>query len=158
MSVKMKIEGAGDIERALAELARGTAKGVMRRSMKKALKPVKEAAEASPFTIAVTSKLSDRQQRDARADRARDKLTLYVGPVQEDGSDAPHAHLYEFGTAPRYHRKSGKYVGAMMADPFMRPAWDANKDQVLAILKKEVWSEIEKTVERVRRKAEKAAG
>lgn len=158
MSVRLKIEGAGDIERALAEMARGTAKGVMRRAMKKALKPVQEDADVSPFIIAVTSKLSKRQYAEARADRARDRLTLYVGPVQEDGSAAPHAHLYEFGTGPRFHKDTGKYVGAMLADPFMRPAWDANRDQVLAILKKEVWAEIEKTVERARRKAARAAG
>ena len=66
MAVKMRIEGAGDIERALAALPRGTAKGVMRRAMKKSLKPVAQMAEGvSPFTIAVTSKLTARQQREA---------------------------------------------------------------------------------------------
>lgn len=59
MAVKMRIEGAGDIERALAALPRGTSKGVMRRSMKKSLKPVAQAAQGmSPFVIAVTSKLT----------------------------------------------------------------------------------------------------
>ncbi|AUQ71036.1 HK97-gp10 family putative phage morphogenesis protein [Phaeobacter inhibens] len=152
MSMKMKIEGAGDIERALGALARGTAKGVTRRAMKKALQPVARAAEGSPFVIAVTSKLAPRQKGRARRDQGRSKIAMYVGPVQQDGSHAPHAHLIEFGTGDRYH-KSGKYVGAVMADPFMRPAWDANRERVLEILKREIWAEIEKTVARAARKA-----
>ncbi|UWQ29913.1 hypothetical protein [Leisingera sp. M523] len=153
----MKIEGSGDIERALVELARGTAKGVMRRAMKKSLQPVKRDAENSSFEIAITSKLSPRQRGEARRDRSRTKVSLYVGPVESDGSHAPHAHLIEFGTGPRRH-ESGKYVGAVMADPFMRPAWDANRERMLQILRKEVWAEIEKAVERAARKAAKAAG
>ncbi|OIQ32307.1 MAG: hypothetical protein BM562_05410 [Alphaproteobacteria bacterium MedPE-SWcel] len=157
MAVKMKIEGAGDIERALAELARGTAKGVMRRAMKKSLKPVAEAAEAiSPFAIAVTSKLIARQQRDARRDRGRSKVVLYVGPVTPDGDGAPHAHLYEFGTGPRVQTSTGRSTGAMPARPFLRPAWDMSQPIMLATLRREVWAEIEKTVERARRKAARA--
>ncbi|MDK3017623.1 HK97-gp10 family putative phage morphogenesis protein [Pseudodonghicola flavimaris] len=159
MAVKMKLEGGGDIERALGELARGTSKGVMRRAMKKALQPVAKAADAaSPFTVKVTSKLTARQSRQARADRGRSLVTLYVGPVQPDGTDAPHAHLYEFGTGERVHKKNGKSVGTMPARPFMRPAWDANQDQMLETLRREVWAEIEKAAERARRKAAKAAG
>ncbi|MDE4142328.1 HK97-gp10 family putative phage morphogenesis protein [Phaeobacter gallaeciensis] len=157
MSVKMKIEGAGDIERALGQLARGTAKGVQRRAMKKALQPVATMADAlSPFTVKVTSKLTARQAREARSDRGRSKVVLYVGPVQPDDSDAPHGHLYEFGTGPRVQETTGRFVGAMPARPFMRPAWDANKAQMLETLKRETWAEIEKTVERARRKAARA--
>nr|WP_199275826.1 HK97-gp10 family putative phage morphogenesis protein [Leisingera sp. ANG-S3] len=158
--MKFTIGGAGDIERALAELARGTAKGAMRRAMKKTLKPVAEAAEdlaEGKFKVAVTSKLTARQKKEARGDRGRSKLALYVGPVMPDGDDAPHAHLFEFGTAPRFHMKSGKSVGAMPARPFMRPAWDANQAGMLETLKRETWAEIEKTIERARRKAERAA-
>lgn len=139
MLMKLKIEGAGDIERALAELPRATAKAAMRRVMKKALQPVAFAAEASPFRIAITSRLTPALRRYARKDRGPSLITLYVGPVLSDGRHAPHAHLYEFGTAPRYH-KSGKYVGAQMADPFLRPAWDANRDAMLKILQREIWN------------------
>lgn len=157
MAVKMKIEGAGDIERALAELPRGTAKGVMRRSMKKSLKQVAQMAEGvSPFTIAVTSKLTARQRREARGDRGRSKVVLYVGPVQPGGEDAPHAHLYEFGTGPRVQASTGRATGAMPARPFLRPAWDASQAMMLATLKREVWAEIEKSLERARRKAARA--
>ncbi len=36
-----------------------------------------------------------------------------------DYNVAPHQHIVEFGTGPRYH-KSGKSVGAMPANPFFR--------------------------------------
>ncbi|TNJ39251.1 hypothetical protein [Phaeobacter sp. B1627] len=158
MAVKMRIEGAGDIERALAELARGTAKGVMRRAMKKSLKPVADlAGGVSPFTIAVTSKLTARQRKEARGDRGRSKVVLYVGPVQPDGADAPHAHLYEFGTGVRVQASTGRSTGAMPARPFLRPAWDAGQAVMLATLRREVWAEIEKSVERARRKAARAS-
>ncbi|MFY1710442.1 hypothetical protein J3366_03020 [Tritonibacter mobilis] len=157
MAVKMRIEGAGDIERALAALPRGTAKGVMRRAMKKSLKPVAQMAEAaSPFAIAVTAKLTARQAREARGDRGRSKVVLYVGPVEPDGADAPHAHLYEFGTGPRVQSSTGRATGAMPARPFLRPAWDASQAMMLATLKREVWAEIEKSLERARRKAARA--
>jgi hypothetical protein len=156
MSMKMKIEGSGDIDRALAELASGsTAKGVGRRGMKKALQPVKEAAEGSAFEIATTSKLAPSQKGQARGDRGPSKVVMYVGPVEQDGSHAPHAHLIEFGTGDRFH-KSGKYVGAVTADPFMRPAWDSNQREMLAVLRRETWAEIEKALARAARKAARA--
>lgn len=154
MAVKMKIEGAGDIERALADMARGTAKGVMRRAMKKSLKPVADLASGvSPFTVAVTSKLTARQRKEARGDTGRSKVVLYVGPVQPNGEDAPHAHLYEFGTGPRVQSTTGRSTGAMPARPFLRPAWDVGTTVMLATLRREVWNEIEKSLERARRKA-----
>jgi hypothetical protein len=126
----------------------------MRRSMKKSLKQVAQMAEGvSPFTIAVTSKLTARQRREARGDRGRSKVVLYVGPVQPGGEDAPHAHLYEFGTGPRVQASTGRATGAMPARPFLRPAWDMAQPVMLATLRREVWAEIEKAVERARRKA-----
>lgn len=156
MNVGFKVEGFRDMEKALAQLKRGTAKGVTRRSLKKVLKPVAEAADASAFEIAITSKLTARQKVRARGDFSRSVVTMYVGPIDEDGQGAPHAHLIEFGTMPRHH-DSGKFVGAVMADPFMRPAWDAHRPLLLERLGKEVWANIEKTIERARRKAEREA-
>jgi len=39
------------------------------------------------------------------------------------------AHLVEFGTAGRYH-KSGKYVGAMPANPFFRGSVDSARGMI----------------------------
>ncbi|KZX90394.1 MULTISPECIES: hypothetical protein [unclassified Sulfitobacter] len=152
MSVSMKFSGGRDMEKALAKLAAGTAKGVQRRAMKKVLKPVAEQAGASPFEVEVTSKLTRREAGGVRADRARDVVTMYVGPVDNGGKGAPHAQLIEFGTVMRHHA-SGKAVGAVMADPFMRPAWDAHAPNMLEELGRLTWSEIEKTLARNARRA-----
>jgi len=154
MSVGFTFEGGRDLERALGELARGTSKGAARRAAKKTLKPVADAADASHFEIAITSKLTPRQRARVRGDFAGNVLSMYVGPVDDDGQGAPHAHLIEFGTGPRFHEETGKYVGAVMADPFMRPAWDMHSGDMLKRLGEHLWAEIEKSQ---RRNAAKAA-
>lgn len=158
MKVDFDVKGFRDMERALAELPRGTSKGVSRRVMKKVLDPVRDMADMlGPFNVAVTSRLSRRQKSMARkTDFTSAVVSMYVGPVEQDGSHAPHAHLIEFGTGPRRHR-SGKNVGAVTPDPFMRPAWDANKGGMLDKLGELMWTEIEKTVARRAAKAARNA-
>lgn len=137
------------MERALAALPRSTAKGVVRRVLKKTLEPVRDVADAysAHFPIAVTSRLAPRQRGIARGDFVGKIVTMYVGPTEQDGSHAPHAHLIEFGTAPRFHA-SGKYVGAVSPDPFMRPAWDQYRGKILEELGRLMWVEIAKSVAR----------
>lgn len=53
-----------------------------------------------------------------------------------DRKKAPHAHLVEYGTGPRYGKKGtkayiGKYFGVMPSKPFMRPAVDEKKTDVI---------------------------
>lgn len=158
MKVDFDVKGFREMERALAELPRGTSKGVSRRVMKKVLDPVRDMADMlGPFNVAVTSRLSRRQKAMARkTDFTSAVVSMYVGPVEQDGSHAPHAHLIEFGTGPRFHR-SGKDVGAVAPDPFMRPAWDANKGGMLDNLGELMWAEIEKTVARRAAKAARDA-
>lgn len=150
-------EGAGfkEMDEVLRELAKGTAKGVARRAMKSALTPVLEAAQAAvpkgatgnlAAGLSITSKLNKNQSRAAMADRVGGLLTMYVG------ARSPHSHLVEFGSGPRVH-KSGKAVGAMPAQPFLRPAWDSNTDQVLTILAAELRVQIEKTLARAAKRA-----
>lgn len=50
----------------------------------------------------------------------KDEAKLYFGVTGN-----PEAVLVEFGTGPRFH-ESGKFVGQMPAQPFIRPAFDAN--------------------------------
>jgi len=64
------------MERNLAKLKRGTAKGVTRRALKKVLKPVAHAAAAAAFEIEITSRLTQRQRRGARFDFGRDVVSI----------------------------------------------------------------------------------
>lgn len=158
MSVSMEFTGGRDLERALAQLARGTAKGVARRSMKKELEPVAVLANAfwpgsSNDVFRITSRIARGQLGDSEMKRGRSILNMFVG-APGGSTGTPEAHLIEFGTGPRYH-KSGKYVGAVSPTPMLQPAWDANKHKILEGLGRRLWDEIEKTQARLATKAAK---
>ena len=152
MSVTMKITGFRDIEKALAKLPRGTAKGLARRAMKKELKPVKDMADVfwpgSGTAFRISSAIKGRQRADSHAQHGPSITNMFVGSFERQ------AHLIEFGTGPRY-QKSGKYVGAVSPQPMLQPAWDMNKHQVLDGLGNRMWEEIEKTQARRAKKAGK---
>jgi hypothetical protein len=64
-------------------------------------------------------------------------FTVLVGPNRD-----PAGHLTEFGSI---HNKP---------QPWARPAWDAERDQIIPDISADLWTEIEKTV---RRRAKRAA-
>lgn len=158
MTVRLEMKGFRELEKALAQLPRGTASGVARRAMKKELAPVASMANAfwpgaDNDVFRVTSRISGRQRSQSLAPRGRSILNMFVG-AQGGPLGAPQAHLLEFGTGPRFH-KSGKFVGQISPLPMLQPAWDANKRQILDGLGKRLWEEIIKTQAR---RARKAAG
>ena len=158
MRLVFKVDGLKALEGALADLPKRTAKSSIRRAALQALEPVMEAArQAVPVSsgklrdsIVATTKLSKRQQRLQRS---------YYGKMMANGRNEgrmnfevfggagamPHAHLIEFGTSKTAAR------------PFLRPAWDANKETVLEDFKNKLWKEIAKAAARVARKNAKAA-
>jgi len=146
----MRFEGGRDIERALAELPRGTAKGTSRRAMKKELKPIKDTAEmfwpGANDGFRVTSALIPTQRPAVR--ESRSVTNMFVGSFE------PHAHLLEFGTGPRY-TKNGAFRGSVSPQPMLQPAWDAHKGKLLEGLGKRMWDEIAKTQARRAKKAAK---
>lgn len=158
MSVKMKVEGFRDLEKALAEIPAGTAKGVARRAMKKELQPIAEMANAlwpgsSDDVFRVTSALRASQRGDTVAKKGRHVVNMFVG-APGGATGTPQAHLIEFGTGPRHH-ESGKYVGAVSPTPMLQPAWDTLKFGLLDGLGARIWEEIEKTMARRAKRAAK---
>lgn len=91
--------------------------------------------------------------RAVRKNMAAAKVGAFLGP----STQVFHGIFSEFGTGLRYH-KSGKYVGRMEPHPFMRPAFDNDKDAMIRRLKLELSDEINKAVARARKKALKVAG
>lgn len=143
-----------ELEYMLNQLPKEMSKTVLRNALKKAAKPTQEAAEANAPVgptgnlkggIIVSTKLKDRTVR------SKTGVIVFVGA---DAVKAPHAHLVEFGTGPRFH-ESGKYVGQMPANPFFRNAWDATKKQDLDVFTSEMGNELQKAVRRLKGKAEK---
>jgi len=138
-------------------------KGVIRNALKEAAKPIEEAAKSS--VPVVTGNLRDSigistslkpSQRKGRFDRS--SVTVYIG------SSAPHAHLVEFGTVervldePRIVTIKGRTVkitttGFMPPNPFLRNAWDANKEKALKLLGQALWRQIAKSARRLAKKA-----
>jgi hypothetical protein len=147
--VTVKLEGFSELERALTKLKKSTGKGVLRRSMKKAATPMRDlmadlaprgetATDELAESVAIGSKLSKRQaglhRKMFRDDRAA--IELFVGP----GPD-PAAWNQEFGNINHG------------AQPFARPAFDAEVKPTLDRLGPIIWVEIDKSFRRAMAKA-----
>ncbi|MGL5934599.1 MAG: HK97-gp10 family putative phage morphogenesis protein [Cetobacterium sp.] len=138
----VKVHGLRECEKALSELPRATAKNVASRVLLKAAKPIaanaKTMAPDDPatggFDLHTTIRAGKKTTRGAKH-RKESPVEVYVGPR------ARHQHLLEFGTIK------------MSAQPYMRPAWDAGKDDALDTIADEIWAEISKAVSRASRKA-----
>ena len=139
----MKVEGLRDLDAALSELPKiTTAKAVVRRVLKKAAEPLRALAEqtaprltgALKISIVIGTKLTRRQARMARKE-PKSLTEMFIG------TSNPAAVPQEFGTQDQ------------KAQPFMRPAWQSTKDQVLTNIGTELGPEIEKTAARLAKKA-----
>lgn len=145
MKTSFKVDGLREIDNALAALPKATSKAVVRRALAKELQPVADMANSlwpgsRDDAFGVSSKLK-RGQPESEASATG--VTMYVGSTR----NAPHAHLVEWGTGPRFH-KSGKYVGAAAPQPMLTPSWDSLKGQILEGLAASLREEIEATLAR----------
>jgi len=149
MTVTVDLEGFKALEIELEKLSQAAGKGVVRRSLKKAAEPlVQKMKDGAPRgegelidSIGVATRLSKRQARLHRKmfrnDRASVEMFVGAGAL-------PQATTTEFGT----------YI--LAARPWARPAWDADKTDLLRRLGDHLWTEVEKSVARAALKASKA--
>ena len=165
----MKVEGLSDLEDALKELPKATAKNCIRRALLLAAVPIEQEAtnlirvrrvkpQIATAKIKFTS--GDAGKRAFAEAMARGATRLEAGQAAHEANAAATGednsgitsgvtavgptkrafYGFEFGTihlAPR---------------PFMRPAWDDNKLQVLDIIKTELKDQIEKARIRIVKK------
>jgi HK97 gp10 family phage protein len=144
--MSIKLEGLKDLDAALGLLKQGAAKGVLRRTGRKALQPFDKAWRARAPVLSgalqksgsVGSKLTKRQRAAVERENF---VEVFAGP----GAN-PQAIQEEFGNVHQ------------APHPFVRPAWDETKDQALQIVKTELGGELLKTVKRLARKSLKALG
>lgn len=139
--MKVRIEGLKALDQALEQFKPSTGKNVLRRVGRAALEPFDQAWRANaPASIGggfyhmkdtgdVGSKLSKRQRAQHRRES---EVEIHAGP----GPD-PAAVQQEFGNA--HHP----------AQPFLRPAWEGTKGEVLDSVKDGLAAEIETTARRV---------
>jgi HK97 gp10 family phage protein len=145
--VKVRVDGLREIQDALHQLPKATAKNVMRRVLKARAQPIAEKArQLVPVdegdlrdSIVVSTKLAKSQKKTNKKEH-RDEVEMFVGP-----DNRPQAHWMEFGTFKD------------QAQPFMRPSWDSTKDDLLTGIAHDLWKEINKAADRMARKAAKAA-
>lgn len=158
MVEKVHILGLRETQQALRKLPDSTAKNILRRILRRRGQPIADKAKSLVRTdeqdlkksIAVSPKLSKNQKRKHRKQHP-DDVEMFVG-----AGPHPSAIWNEFGTGER-HQSSGKSVGRITPQPFMRPAWDAKKRGVLDGIRSDLWSEIKKSAARLARKAQRAA-
>lgn len=145
--VTVKITGLKEIDRALGRLPKATAKATLRKVLKEAGEPL--AAEMRSLApkfehhleenIDVGTRLTRRQRSLYRSEGGgQDFAEMFVGTANPAGVQQ------EFGTGPGHK-----------AQPFARPAWDAQKDNVLKIITHRLWTAIEQAAARVAKKAAK---
>jgi HK97 gp10 family phage protein len=149
VKVGLKADGFAGLEEALVELEQltgrtTTGKNAVQRGMRKALSLLEQRAkQLAPKN---TGRLERRiVTKKARAQRARGRylretgVEMLTGPTgrQEGGIAA----YQEFGTVK------------MPASPFMRPAADAESDAVVADVIRVLADEIDRTVQRARKRA-----
>lgn len=151
-----RVEGLSDLDFALGELPKATAKAVLRRvglaalepfvEDVKALAPVDADPESSPKRPPGTlrdsyhagTKLNKTQARMARKE-GKSFVEVYAGTNDPAGLQT------EFGNAHQ------------AAQPHARPAWDGSQRQVLENVKEGLGVEIEKARERLAAKARRRA-
>lgn len=74
-------------------------------------------------------------RRSIKASRGKRRGKLFATAFSAiDRKKAPHAHLIELGTGPRYHKKTRKYVGRVIGKPFFQPAVQATKNEVATVV------------------------
>ena len=140
-----KLEGFAELDRALGQLPKATAKNVLRRTLKKAAKPIDDDASASaPFltgglqkSIITGTQLTRSQRRFATLKTSNYYAEIHIGTSLSKGI------FTEFGTFKDD------------AQPWFRPAWEAHKEQALNIIKVELGGEIEKAAKRYAKKLAK---
>lgn len=152
----VKVEGLREINDALGQLPKATGRNVMRRVAVKRLEPMAEDARSrapdNPATggndlresIAVSTQLAGYAKRLNR--RSKAEIEAHMGPAGRGGKKAPpQGSQQEFGNVNH------------PPQPFMRPAWDAGKHDLLNGITDDFWDEINKAAARQAKKTARLA-
>lgn len=120
--VVVKIEGGRETVRninAFEMKKKQDAANVVKQHAKNVRTAAKKRVPVSPANRKKSSGRPGDLKRSIGYRTFNDGLSAVIYPKKKK---APHRHLVEYGTGPRYQKKSGRYVGRMSAQPFMEPA------------------------------------
>lgn len=149
-SAPFKLEGLEETVANMEDLSKATNRNALRRVQMKAGQPTADtAARLAPtergilaFSIVVSSQLTRRHKSEQR-NRASE-VEVYIGPAGGQGALFYASHQ-EFGTI------------LMPARPYMRPAWESTKGEVLRLITEGLKAEVMKAAARAERKAARLA-
>jgi HK97 gp10 family phage protein len=162
MANTFKIEGLRELENALRELPKATAKNVARRALVKALTPMEARAEALAPELtgdlrrgfSVGTKLSRRQMQEHRREIGTTPVATLYG-WRSNPSNAVYVFMGPRGSPKSIVQEFGSATNP--AQPYMRPAWDGGHAQALASIRDDLAEEIEKARARLARKTARLA-
>jgi HK97 gp10 family phage protein len=141
---RAELEGAAELQRLLDQLPAKVQRKVSRAAISAGLTPILRAMRKG-----VPVKEGTLKKSLGRKVKAYPKTYTTVGLAGPKKYAAPHAHLVEYGTGPRYD-KDGNYAGQMPPNPFVRKARDEQTTAAATAVAKKV-------KEGVHREAAKAA-
>lgn len=137
----VRVEGLRQIDQALGELGKTTGRNVLRRVGMARMEPLAEAMRSrAPVNAGDLKESIAVSTRNPRKNRKQSTVEVHAGPGRH-----PQAHLREFGG------------DGNPPEPYVRPAWDGGKDELLNGLKDDLWSEISKAAARQAKKAARLA-
>jgi HK97 gp10 family phage protein len=160
-----KLEGFKELDRALGEIPKRTGKNALRRVLRKAAEPILDDMKANAprdtgvmaTKIAQSGTLTGNERKGHVAEflgigdsgqkifgkqDAKNFVEIHVGATGKK-QNSPIPMWIEYGTFDT------------SPNPFMRPAWESNKDRALNIIKVELKGEIEKAAKRYAKKLAK---
>lgn len=147
--MSVKLQGFRELDAALAEFSKATARNVLRRAGLEALEPMAETArKKAPKAHRDLEKAIDVGTKRSKGSRKHfsdsSTIEVYAGVKAVGGGMPPQAIQQEFG-----NENHGP-------QPYIRPSWDAEKRPTLDRVKVALTDEIDKARVRAQRKALKA--
>lgn len=156
MSFAIKTEGFRELDEALKEFSKASARNVMRRAALEAIEPMADEMRAlAPErdagggllkeSVGIGFKLGKRQKRVQKRQGSNDFVEVFAGVADINGNHLPSGVQQEFGN--EHHDPQ----------PFARPAFEKEARGTLQRLKEALTREVDKAVARAQRKAARAA-
>lgn len=148
---RINLTGDMQLQRALKRLDRRAEKNAVKRAVRREATRVRRVLKAHT-PVGLTGRLR-------RSVTKREKVygSAFVVVVGPDYGIAPHAHLVEEGTQPRYRHSAAieegqpgqpGYTGVMPAQHFQRRAWGRMVDRVRSRMADNIGNEVEREVAR----------
>lgn len=164
MTRKQAVEGLKDLEKALGELTKSTQRGVISRTLKKAMRPIVETAQENApeasgalkkgFVITTRRPKGEKSSGQQAFGRAK-SLGLSTALAREYARAAGSGPVVVYG-GPGKNAAAGQQEwgnSRHRPQPYMRPAWDGEADGALDSIRRDLAAEIKKSVARARARA-----